>query len=300
MLSPRTALLSAATWLLLVSLSSAASNSAPALTAASQPSGKHFLWKVIDTPTPFYVLGSYHALRGSDYPLGAEIDRAIGECKRFVFEYDFEQSAKVNFYKKMDDASHFPRGVHLRDKVSPKTYALVQKLAKTRSSSYDDVKPWAIAFFMYGNTGMHDLYSYYGVENYVMRRAGAYPDIGGVETPEEHIHVLSDMSDIEGEVFLLQTMAYGDRHAKTFGEAVRAYKTGDVHALAHLDYQEERQAPYLVQRIITKRNANWIPRIEAELKSGKPTMIVVGARHLCGPYNVIDLLRKQGHKLEQL
>jgi uncharacterized protein YbaP (TraB family) len=29
-------------------------------------------------------------------------------------------------------------------------------------------------------------------------------------------------------------------------------------------------------------------------------MIAVGARHLCGPYNVIDLLRARGHKLEQL
>jgi uncharacterized protein YbaP (TraB family) len=36
------------------------------------------------------------------------------------------------------------------------------------------------------------------------------------------------------------------------------------------------------------------------MKSGKPTIIVVGARHLCGAHNVISMLQAKGYKLEQL
>jgi uncharacterized protein YbaP (TraB family) len=269
----------------------------PAAPGAS--TGKHFLWRATDVPVPFYILGSYHALRAKDYPLGHEIDEAIGQSKRFLYEMDFDHDAAV-FAKKMHDAAIYPAGVSLRQKISPKTYAYLQKIAQTRASSYDGVKPWAIAFFMYGNKAVHDIYGYFGVEQYIRRKASSFADIGGLETPEEHVRVLSDMSDIEGEVFLLQTMVYGDAQARDFDEGVRLWKHGDIHGLARSQYRQEHEAPYLVQRLITKRNANWIPKIEAEMHTGKPTMIVVGARHLCGPYNVIDLLRSRGHKLEQL
>lgn len=278
----------------------AAAPTQPPKAPSASAAGKHFLWKVTDASAPFYILGSIHALRGSDYPIGAAIDDAIGQCKRFVFEYDFEHVDSRAFSRKLNDAGHYPSGTNLRQKVSPKTYAAVQKIAKVRASAYDDVKPWAIGFMMYGNTNMHDLYGYYGVESYVRRKSRAYADVGGLETAEEHIHVLSDMSDIESEVFLLQSIVYGDRHTKSFGEAVRAWKTGDTHGLARMDSQEDREAPFIVQRMVTKRNANWIPKIEGEMKTGTPTMIVVGARHLCGPYSVIDLMRAKGHRLEQL
>src|SRR5207249_2125212 len=51
---------------------------------------------------------------------------------------------------------------------------------------------------------------------------------------------------------------------------------------------------YLVDR--AKRMA----RIEAELKSGKPTAIVAGALHFSGPNSVVALLEKRGYKIEQL
>jgi uncharacterized protein YbaP (TraB family) len=44
----------------------------------------------------------------------------------------------------------------------------------------------------------------------------------------------------------------------------------------------------------------WIPRIEAELKTGKPTAIVAGALHFSGPRSVIALLQKRGYVVEQL
>lgn len=269
--------------------------------AAPAPAGsKHFLWRATDVPVPFYVLGSVHALRAKDYPLGQAVDQAIGECKRFVFEIDPKHIDYDAYQRKLRDAAQYPHGVTLRQKVSPKTYEYVQKIAKTRASNYEGLKPWAIAMFMYGHPDVHDIFGHWGVESYIQRKASGMAEYAGLESVDEHIGVLSGMSDIESEVFLLQSLAYGDRDVKQFPAVVAAWKRGDLHGVAVADYQQEKEAPYIVQRMITKRNANWIPKIEGEMHTGKPTMIVVGARHLCGPYNVIDLLRAHGHKLEQL
>lgn len=268
--------------------------------APAPPGAKHFLWRAADAPVPFYILGSVHALRAKDYPLGQAVDQAISECKRFLFEIDPKHIDYDAYQRKLRQAAEYPRGVTLRQKVSPKTYEYIQKIARTRSSSYDTIKPWAIAMFMYGHPDVHDIFGHWGVESYIQRKASAFAEYGGLESVDEHIRVLSEMGDVEAEVFLLQSLAYGDRHVKEFPSVVAAWKRGDLHGVAAADYQEEKQAPYIVQRMITKRNANWIPRIEAEMHTGKPTMIVVGARHLCGPYSVIELLRARGHKLEQL
>ncbi|MDQ6808242.1 MAG: TraB/GumN family protein [Verrucomicrobiota bacterium] len=267
--------------------------------APAAPSGRHFLWRVTDARVPFYILGSSHALRASDYPLGAPITDAIARCRRFLFEIDMKHG-ETELATKVRDAARYPKGVTLKDKVSPKTYAFVRKIAKAPPSTYDNYKPWAIAMFMYSHPALANVSRGNGVEYYVIRHARMAAEFAGLESLDEHVRVLSTMSDIESEVFLLQTLVYGDQNAKEFGAIVTAYKSGDTHRLARLFAPQEREAPYLVLRLITKRNANWVPKVEAEMKTGKPTMVVVGARHLCGPYSLIELLRAKGHKLEQL
>ncbi|HET9800584.1 MAG TPA: TraB/GumN family protein, partial [Chthoniobacterales bacterium] len=53
-------------------------------------------------------------------------------------------------------------------------------------------------------------------------------------------------------------------------------------------------------RWIEKRSAFWVPRIERAMKSNAPTMVIVGALHLCGPRGVIAELQRRGYKVEQL
>jgi uncharacterized protein YbaP (TraB family) len=61
-----------------------------------------------------------------------------------------------------------------------------------------------------------------------------------------------------------------------------------------------KEAPSVWWRLIDHRNGMWIPRIETEIRTGIPTMIVVGALHFPGPHGIIALLEKRGYKIEQL
>src|SRR5437870_10924823 len=58
--------------------------------AETSRTAKHFLWRVSNVPMSFYLIGSMHALRATDYPLGSEIDQAIRDSKRFLYEHDIK------------------------------------------------------------------------------------------------------------------------------------------------------------------------------------------------------------------
>jgi uncharacterized protein YbaP (TraB family) len=71
-------------------------------------------------------------------------------------------------------------------------------------------------------------------------------------------------------------------------------------ALWESDARLRKEAFWIAQRLLDQRNARWIPKIEAELKTGKPTAIVAGALHFAGPNSVITMLQKRGYTVEQL
>jgi uncharacterized protein YbaP (TraB family) len=141
----------------------------------------------------------------------------------------------------------------------------------------------------------------YGIDNYVAQRARYFSKpVYGLETADEHVHVLSDMQDIEGEELLLQSVVHGDEGPKRLQEEVAAWKTGDTERLYAMQLPRIKEAPTVWWRLLDHRNAKWIPKIEATIKSQKPTMVVAGTLHFCGPHGVVAMLRARGYKIEQL
>jgi len=63
---------------------------------------------------------------------------------------------------------------------------------------------------------------------------------------------------------------------------------------------EFKEAPTIWWRLLDRRNAKWVPKIEAAIKSGKPTLVVAGALHFCGPHSAVAFLQQRGYKIEQL
>ena len=51
-------------------------------------------------------------------------------------------------------------------------------------------------------------------------------------------------------------------------------------------------------RLLTNRNAKWVPQIEAMLDAPGTKLVAVGAGHLAGPDSVIKMLRDKGYTVE--
>jgi uncharacterized protein YbaP (TraB family) len=270
-------------------------------TFGSDPTGKHFIWRVTNAPAPFYLVGSVHSLSGKDYPLPRPVMDAFHESKQVFFEYD--PNGDEEFAAKFQDASKLPKGETIHNKLHPETLKFLQTRFRNSNVHFDlvkDWKAWRIAA-IWGIRGWSNTSGAYRVDSYLAYHCRRlHKPTGGLETVDEHVEVLAGMSDAESEVMLLDDIVQGDKRRGTYDRAVAAWKRGDIEAMWAEERRFRSEAPTISARLLDMRNLKWIPRIMGLIKQGKPTMVVAGAAHFAGPPSLIKLLELHGYKCEQL
>jgi uncharacterized protein len=287
------------------------------LFANAGQNGKKFpkccVWRVTNAKAPFYLVGSIHALSKKDYPLPKPYDIALKDSTRFLFEFDPSQHAE--FQKKFEAAAKYPSGQDLRSKISPELLTWLRNNMFTvipdarggngeRLVSFDSqlrYKPWWIAQHLAAPASYSKTSTSHGLDNYFVDYAMKLgKEIRGLESVNEHVAVMGGLSDRDGEFMLQDALTQPDNGDKESGRMYKAWRKGDTNALWAGDTPLRSKAPRIAARFVDDRNVKWIPRIEAELKTGKPTAIVAGALHFSGPRSVIALLQKRGYVIEQL
>lgn len=270
------------------------------------------VWRVTNAPAPFYLVGTLHALSGKDYPLPKPYNEALRDSQQLFFEID--PDPKSDFGEKFERAAVYPKGDDIRHHIHAKTWEFLAKkfrisnylgksfyLGHLRVDAIQDLRPWAIASYIWGIRGYSDIHNGHGVDNYIAynaRRAGKA--CGGLETVDEHVEVLRGMTDINSELILLDALVRGDKRRDDFNAMRAGWKRGDVGPII-AEGQRQRELNLEAElRLLDYRNLRWVPRIEGAIKSGTPTSIVAGAGHFCGPNSVIELLQRKGYKIEQL
>jgi len=204
------------------------------------------------------------------------------------------------FAAKLREAARLPRGEQIQGKISPKTYNYLRKITINGMAEWQHLRPWAIAMLL-DYPALQGVSSIYGVDNHVAEMARRYSKrTGGIETVDEHVRVFSDMHMIEGEVYLLQAVVHAAEASPQFQLDVAAWKSGDTNRLYAMHVRRMKEAPTVWWRLLDRRNEKWLPKLEAAIKSGTPTLVVAGALYFSGPRSVIALLQKRGYKIEQL
>jgi uncharacterized protein len=282
-------------------------------TEGAQPLPKCCVWRITNAKAPFYLVGSIHALGKNDYPLPAPYEIALKNSKRLLFEFDPNRHAE--FEKKFETAGKYPPGQDIRSKIDPTLLAWLRQnvLAvnvdpqhgrKSRAERFDSglcYKPWWIAQHLVDRSAYTNVSTSHGLDNYFVERANwMRKEIRGLESVDEHVAVLSGLSDHDSEIILRDALTPRKNGAAEFARMRAAWRKGDTAALWAGDSGLREKAPWISARFVDERNRKWIPRIVAELESGKPTAIVAGALHFSGPNSVVNLLEKRGYKIEQL
>jgi uncharacterized protein len=284
------------------------------LTAKLADGATACVWRVTNAPAPFYLVGTLHALRGSDYPLPKAYDQAIRDSQQFFFEIAPDMHSGDDFAKRFDAAAAYPKGDDIRRHIHPHTWNFLQKRFRESNllgagwwfgdryiPGLQNIRPWAIAYYLWGVRGYSDIFGKYGVDHHLAYHAQRHrKPCAGLESNEEHVDVLRGLSDIDAELILLDALVRGDKR-KDDADAMRAgWKRGDLGPIL-AQMQRERELNLGAElRLLDYRNLRWIPKIDAAIKSGVPTSIVVGTGHFCGTNNVRELLEKRGYKIEQL
>jgi uncharacterized protein len=271
------------------------------------------VWRVTNAKAAFYLVGSVHTLGENDYPLPVPYEIALKEAKRFLFEFDPTRQAE--FEKKLNAAARYRPGEYISSKIDPKLFAWLQQNISTVNSdarrgkksqatgfnSGLGYKPWWIAQHLVDNNAYSNVSVSPGLDDYFLVRAQRMgKEIGGLESVDEHVAVLGGLSDRDGEIILRDALTPQKDTAAQLGTMQQAWRRGDTATLWARDGRFRKEAPWIAARFVDDRNRKWVPRIEAELKTGRPTAIVAGALHFSGPNSIVRLLEKRGYKIEQL
>ena len=287
------------------------------LATEAAPQNKKFpkccVWRVTNAKAPFYLVGSIHALSKKDYPLPKPYEIALKQSNRLIFE--FNPTRHAEFEKKFEAAAKYPPGQDLRSKISPELLAWLRKNMFTvmpegrggngeQLGSFDSqlrYKPWWIAQHLSAPAAYSKTSASHGLDNYFVDTAArAGKEIDGLESVNEHVAVMGGLSDRDAEFILQDALSQPDNGEKEFGRMYKAWRKGNTDALWAGDAHLRTKAPRIAARFVDDRNAKWVPRIEGELKTGKPTAVIAGALHFSGPNSVITLLQKRGYVIEQL
>ena len=271
------------------------------------------VWRVSNAKAPFYLVGSIHALSKKDYPLPTPYEIALKQSSRLIFEFDPTRHAE--FEKKFEAAAKYQPGQDIRSKINPELLAWLRKNMFSvtpegrgqngeRLGSFDSqlrYKPWWIAQHLAAPAAYSKTSASHGLDNYFVDTAvRTGKKIGGLESVNEHVAVMGGLSDRDGEFILQDALSQPDNGEREFSRMYKAWRKGDTDALWTGDAHLRTKASRIAARLVDDRNVKWVPRIEAELKTGKPTAVVAGALHFSGPHSLITLLQKRGYVIEQL
>ncbi|MGD1930023.1 MAG: TraB/GumN family protein [Leptolyngbyaceae cyanobacterium] len=281
------------------------SSSAQTSTDAAVAAGENFLWQ-IETPTnTVYLLGSVHFLSADQYPLPAVMEAAFDEAEVLVLEADISAAASADAATVMIDAALPEPGESLAEVLTPDTYELAQQQVAELGlpfGLFEGFEPWFLAVsltsFQLIDIGFEPEY---GIDQYFHGRAtDADKPVLFLETVEQQFNLFEQLSIDEQRQFTEQALAEMDLLEESFNEILTAWSTGDIAGLEATLFAGFADYPEMQAIFLSDRNRDWATQIQPFLQADDDYLIVVGALHLVGPDNVLELLAQQGYQAEQL
>lgn len=246
-----------------------------------------------------FLAGSFHLLRASDYPLPAAYEQAWKESSRVVFEIAPGEMEKPEVRQKVGSLSVLKEG-RLSDRVSADTWKTLSSWATgtgTSESMLQRFQPWMAGMTV--SLTAFDRMGYkagFGMEKHFTSRLKAEGKTAeGLETAIGQITIFATLSLRQQEDMLRQALDEV-KNPQVLLATSAAWHAGDAEALHARIHESFADFRYLEKILITDRNAAWIPTLEKYLQGDQPTLVMVGAGHLCGPGSVVDLLEKKGYR----
>jgi uncharacterized protein YbaP (TraB family) len=232
------------------------------------------------------LVGSMHRLP-TDYPeIPAWVNDAYRWCEVLYIEHDAVSMRP--FILRKDGGS-------LRNQLPEYIWNALQCRWPTDGTilPIDALKPWMVMLLL----AILLQPAVDGIEPHLLRlSAGSDPrPLLYLETAEEAVALFDSVPTSEIQTSLSTLLSDPGLPKRALNEIYEAWVTGDRRLLAEV----AARLPFnsLVKTrsaLIDKRNLAWATKLQSLLSTKSRTLICVGALHLCGPGNLIDLV---GHKI---
>lgn len=272
--------------------------------APTAPQGEPALWRIADADSEIWLFGTVHVLPPDLRWRGERVNAAFASADEFVTETDTSPEANAAFPSLAARYGLLPAEQSLSALLAPPDRArlaeIVQKL-RLDAGQIERMRPWFAALqlsYAYAVREGHSADA--GVETVLAAEARQRGKrLSFFETPEEQIRILADLPPADQTHFLAVTLRQIADEDGSLADSDAAWARGDVAALnAALAPQWEEAGPVVHEAVILRRNRAWADEIAARLDGSGRIFIAVGAAHLIGDGNVVDLLRARGIDVE--
>jgi uncharacterized protein YbaP (TraB family) len=251
-----------------------------------------------------YFAGSLHQLRRDRSAMPPAYGQAYAEAERLVMELDLDGISPAALAGELLTRALDPQGRSLAASLPAASWRQLQpRLASLGlpEAALDRFEPWAVALLLASTEFLQRGYSPdSGVEGQLQARAAAdRKPIDGLETPAQQFDLFDGLPRSEQIQLLELTLKEQDGIGPRLDAIEAAWRAGDLPRLEALLLVDYRRWPDLYQRLVVRRNEDWVGPVRGFLRRPDDTLVVVGLLHLLGERGLIALLRQQGLKPER-
>jgi uncharacterized protein YbaP (TraB family) len=270
-------------------------------TAAAEPA----VWRVAGANGgEVFLLGSMHVLRASDHPLPSVVGELVGAADVIVMELDMDDIDAATQQRVVLRTATLAPGQRLADVLDAGVYRRLEQRSRELGidlSLLQQFEPWFLAVTLL-DLGMrkHGFEGERGVEQYVLGQAQARgKEIVGLETLEFQLGIFDSLPASSQQMMLEQTLDEIDEAETAMAAMATAWRDGELDTLSEELLADFAEFPGLYATLVTDRNEAWLDSLETLLDDGRKYLVVVGALHLVGRDNLIDLLKTHGYRVER-
>ncbi|MFD1144815.1 TraB/GumN family protein [Larkinella insperata] len=264
------------------------------------------LWKVSGNglKQPSYLFGTYHILKDSYLKHNPKVKTAYEGAEGVVVETEIDSSAMLTMAMR-----GLMLNTSLNKLLSDADYQLVADEFKARTgydlALFNQLKPIVTATMLslaYTQKQSDTLSSFTGLPidlYFASDGRKRQKTVNTLETMEEQISFLFDHDPVEKQAQQLVEMVKGKADMYQMSKLITdLYLKQDLQGMWKLNEKHSSSFGDMTY-LLDERNRNWMKRLPA-LLAVRPTFVAVGALHLPGPNGLIELLKKEGYKVEPM
>lgn len=265
---------------------------------ASRAQSERFLYEISGNglTKPSYLFGTFHIICKSDSVVNMAVKNKILLSDQVFLELDMDDpKMPLQLFKLMRMEGK------LADLYSESDYNFIKSYLKDSAGIqpfvFEKTKPLLLYSLIINKLSTCEMEV---PENVIMgfgKKAGK--EINGLESVEYQMGVFDKIPLKEQANYFLESIRDKEKTKREFETMRMAYVKGNLDEMMEIMEKEDEFSDKFKEDLLEKRNQNWVPVIEENIKQ-KSTFFGVGAGHLGGSYGLIKLLENKGYTIKKL
>ena len=273
----------------------------PKVALQKQNDNNTLLWQISGKglQKPSYLFGTFHLLCKEDIKISEALKIALIASDKIFMELDMDDPSTMLsglLYMNMKD------GKTIKELYTPQEYDKVTSYFDDSLSMpimmFQKMKPYFLVALLYPkmmncktSSGMEEALVVIAKEN--------KKEITGLETMQFQASVFDSIPYEWQAKELLKNIDSFAKYKTEFDVLVKDYKEQQLSNMEKLIAKSEFGSEKFQDILLTRRNENWVKQLKAIMPK-QNLFVAVGAGHLTGDKGLLNLLKKEGYKVEPL